>query len=370
MPCRCHMVFFPAGKSGQPRGLLSPAARLPIGGANVSSENQPSHSEASVLPAGRDSPAYDAVMAGPPYSVLLSAGGTVSVIDQSGLFHGDRLQKLSLMAYLYWPFLFLASNGYGRLEISVHRISACLGRFAPSEEELQSYFQEYAAAHLLFLYQAGAKTWGVWDTDPKFLPRWKTAEDRKSPAPPEPDFTNWLREYRLVDITPLPKSSENFGKFPSGGGVGVVVGDGVGDGKNPCALPENGNARMAGPSPVSFTETPDALFPVGAKPPVKATRGTLTPSQESWFSEWWSAYWLHKARKPAREAFKRHVTSEARFQQIMAAVEAQRPEMLAREPSKRPHGATWLNAERWDDEVTADATPADKALDQIYGSVR
>jgi hypothetical protein len=37
----------------------------------------------------------------------------------------------------------------------------------------------------------------------------------------------------------------------------------------------------------------------------------------------------------------------------MAATREQSPEMLNREPSKRPYGATWLNGERWEDEPSA-----------------
>jgi hypothetical protein len=36
----------------------------------------------------------------------------------------------------------------------------------------------------------------------------------------------------------------------------------------------------------------------------------------------------------------------------MAATRAQKPEMLSKEPSKRPHGASWLNGERWQDELS------------------
>jgi hypothetical protein len=37
----------------------------------------------------------------------------------------------------------------------------------------------------------------------------------------------------------------------------------------------------------------------------------------------------------------------------MAGLHAQKPEMLRCEPNKRPHAATWLNAERWLDEIGA-----------------
>ena len=58
----------------------------------------------------------------------------------------------------------------------------------------------------------------------------------------------------------------------------------------------------------------------------------------------------------AREAFRKHVWTEARFQQIMAATRAQNSGMLAREEDHRPHGATWLNGERWEDETTESRT--------------
>jgi hypothetical protein len=77
----------------------------------------------------------------------------------------------------------------------------------------------------------------------------------------------------------------------------------------------------------------------------------MTPEQKIWFGEFWSEYWLHKAKKAAGTAFAKHVKTEQRFHQVIAAVRAQRAEMLSRDPSKRPHGATWLNGARWDDEL-------------------
>jgi hypothetical protein len=87
----------------------------------------------------------------------------------------------------------------------------------------------------------------------------------------------------------------------------------------------------------------------------RLTSANLTTEQERWFTAWWGEYWLHKAKKPAREAFRKQVKTEERFQQVMAATRAQGPEMLSRESSKRPHGATWLNGERWEDEIASPA---------------
>ncbi len=82
-----------------------------------------------------------------------------------------------------------------------------------------------------------------------------------------------------------------------------------------------------------------------------------TRDHPEWFEQWWAIYWRKVARKPAEKAFRTHVRTKARFEQVMRAIQAQAPAMMARDPEKRPHGATWLNAERWLDEPS---TPARK----------
>lgn len=89
-----------------------------------------------------------------------------------------------------------------------------------------------------------------------------------------------------------------------------------------------------------------------------AKANTLTPQQEAWFSKFWEAYWLRRARKPARAAFGKIVTTEVLFGNVLAAVELQRAEMMLREPDRRPHAATWLSQERWNDEPATDAALA------------
>ena len=129
---------------------------------------------------------------------------------------------------------------------------------------------------------------------------------------------------------------------------------------NTCA--SNGDARVGSlPSsiddPPFGTTEPAALLQVETARPMKPSR-ELTAEQDRWFTTWWAEYWLRKAKKAALEAFRKHVKTKERFQQVMAATRAQKPEMLTREPSKRPHGATWLNGERWEDETTSPAPAA------------
>ena len=93
-----------------------------------------------------------------------------------------------------------------------------------------------------------------------------------------------------------------------------------------------------------------------------------------WFSQWWKIYWPPKhARAAAESAFRKKVRTESRFQRVMAATREQSPEMLSREPSKRPYGATWLNGERWEDEPAAapvNGTPPPGARPSSTDAVR
>jgi hypothetical protein len=106
----------------------------------------------------------------------------------------------------------------------------------------------------------------------------------------------------------------------------------------PCASPV-GDPRELARLSVPFKEEKS-----------KAIHGKLTPEQEFWFTEWWSVYWRRIAKKPARDAFRKHVTTATRFREVLAATKAQSPEMLSREAEFQPFPATWLNGERWNDE--------------------
>ena len=140
----------------------------------------------------------------------------------------------------------------------------------------------------------------------------------------------------------------------------------------PClarAMPEPEPNTPATPE---FTLTPKE--PNAETPPdqPRVVRSAL-PSPD-WFSQWWKIYWPPKhARAAAESAFRKKVRTESRFQRVMAATREQAPEMLSREPSKRPYGATWLNGERWEDEPAAapvNGTPPPGARPSSTDAVR
>ena len=68
------------------------------------------------------------------------------------------------------------------------------------------------------------------------------------------------------------------------------------------------------------------------------------------FPEFWALYPRRVARIKAEEIWiKRKLDQHADV--IIAAIQLQAPDFLAREPDKVPHAATWLNQERWKDEI-------------------
>lgn len=283
----------------------------------------------------------------------------MAIIDPEGLFNGDRLRRCSCQAQLHFPRLLLASDGFARIEINYARI---VGRAyptfnpVPSSTELQSFIQEYAKNYLLFIYQVDGQLWGQWDTNPKFLPKYKTSMDRRSPIPPEPGFTEWKRRYR-AECKAFQKSFQNIPEeFLHGGGVGV----GVGVGKNICASKTDarvGELPSIDNPPFESLPEPELLKSTEALVQKRSRSAAANSEQDSRFGAFWGEYWLRKAKRDARRAFDKHVTTSARFEQILAAVRSQKPEMLNRAPEKRPYAASWLNGERWEDEL-APAEPS------------
>jgi hypothetical protein len=193
--------------------------------------------------------------------------------------------------------------------------------------------------------------------------------------------TGWLEEIPDSEETPpaipgeIPGGPEDFrqeaGKSSAYSNRDI---DTYKDSKPICA---SGDAREGGlalsiDEPPFETTEPGALFPAEPKRPAKVVDG-LTPQQDIWFGIWWASYWLRKSRKAARQTFGKQVKSVGRFEQVMAATQAQTAEMVSREPQHRPHGATWLHQERWEDEAATDApvkrTERAEALDRMYASL-
>ena len=192
----------------------------------------------------------------------------MAIIDQEGLFKGKRLRKCSPAARWRWPYLFLLSNGYARIELDYECIADEFSSFresAPTPDELRETFGEFRANHLLYVYRVNDQEWGQWDTRRSLLKEYKTAADKGSPAPPEPEYWRWLIEQHgndwaefhwnkdLAQGTPdtdspktlpnidqaLPKVFQQIEAEPCGVGVGSGVGEGTGKESKPLAHSAN-----------------------------------------------------------------------------------------------------------------------------------
>lgn len=96
----------------------------------------------------------------------------------------------------------------------------------------------------------------------------------------------------------------------------------------------------------------------------RSGKAIVTPQQSIWFETFWTEYWIKRGKMPAERAFAKHVTTEARFEQVMTAVRAQKPQMLQRvsEGSTPKYAEGWLNDNRWEDEAELPAAkPAQSA---------
>lgn len=163
------------------------------------------------------------------------------IIDPSGLFRGERLAACSDQAKLYWPYFYCASNGCARLELSYRSIiSKIFTNFSkpPEPSEIWQMFREYEKAYLVILYEVSGVWWAQFETSEKWLPKYKTAKDRQSPAPPL-DLVDKHREGYIAwkkrnsfSYESFQKTSEDSQKFP----LGVVVVDGVVEGDKALEL--------------------------------------------------------------------------------------------------------------------------------------
>ena len=170
----------------------------------------------------------------------------MAIIDRDGLFKGKRLRKCSPAARWRWPYLFLMSNGYARIELDYESIADEFSSFresAPTPDELRETFTEFRTNHLLFVYTVNDQEWGQWDCRRTWLKDYKTTADSGSPKPPENEYQQWLAEQHgqdwrefhwskdAIDGTfdqslpkPLPNVPQSFPVERYGVGVGVGEG--------------------------------------------------------------------------------------------------------------------------------------------------
>lgn len=88
----------------------------------------------------------------------------------------------------------------------------------------------------------------------------------------------------------------------------------------------------------------------------------LTPQQHQWFDEFWENVWAKTAVGAAKKAYGNKVRDEQTAANVLAAVKKHADFLRAnKERQYWPHPSTWLNGERWLDELPPADTPTPAA---------
>jgi hypothetical protein len=163
--------------------------------------------------------------------------------------------------------LYLASNGYARLELSYTELCRkVFGSFRklPTEDELWNVVEEFVRNFLAVVYQVeGGSWWLQFATSEKFLPRYKTTRDERSPVPPlelmekqREGYIAWKKAKSLPNQR-FQKLAEISGEFSKVSAVVVVVvevegvGEGVGEEETSSkASAQRSNERNATDPPI------------------------------------------------------------------------------------------------------------------------
>lgn len=123
------------------------------------------------------------------------------LLDEYGIFEGERIGRCSMKAQLYYPRFIMGANRLGRIRIDYHLLAGTIcANFKPedrpSEAELMAYVREYHEHRLLFIYQVENQLWGQFDVIKGTYGKWETKADKRSPAPPKNEYTLWIDENR------------------------------------------------------------------------------------------------------------------------------------------------------------------------------
>lgn len=83
------------------------------------------------------------------------------------------------------------------------------------------------------------------------------------------------------------------------------------------------------------------------------------------FAQFYAKYPRHIARKNAEKAWAKLKVDDMLFEQIMQALEKALVQPQWQKKEYIPYAATWLNGERWNDEVDTSTVPSDSKYNGI-----
>ena len=78
---------------------------------------------------------------------------------------------------------------------------------------------------------------------------------------------------------------------------------------------------------------------------------TVLDQKEMWFESFWEIYPKHQDKKKAKQKFLKLCTDKNKYQEIMQGLRNVLPVWAKKDTKYIPMPTTWLNGERWNDEV-------------------
>ena len=78
---------------------------------------------------------------------------------------------------------------------------------------------------------------------------------------------------------------------------------------------------------------------------------TVLDQKEMWFESFWEIYPKHQDKKKAKQKFLKLCTDKKKYQEIMQGLRNVLPVWAKKDTKYIPMPTTWLNGERWNDEV-------------------
>lgn len=105
-------------------------------------------------------------------------------------------------------------------------------------------------------------------------------------------------------------------------------------------------------NPPEPNETSKSKSTIRIRTPIKRDR-EIAPALQERFDRFWAAYPRHTAKQTAVKAFEKINPDEALLEQMLAAIASQKEsDQWTRDGGAFiPHPSTWLNQERWNDEL-------------------
>lgn len=106
---------------------------------------------------------------------------------------------------------------------------------------------------------------------------------------------------------------------------------------------------------------------LATEPEVKPEDNHIGHQKQSLFEEFWKAYPRKVGPALARKSFAKLKVDQELLQKMLKAIEQQKKTDQWKDTKFIPHPSTWLNGERWEDEVVVKPqTASDRELERLF----